>query len=98
MRHNETYENLISEERLMDGCLYRYRLLSRNENEKTFYSISAEMKSRNDTGTCAMVYDVFQTLEDAEAFFFKLVSYLATPINLPYVVEDEIVAQRKEKR
>ena len=34
--------------------------------------------------------DVFASEEKATAFFEKIVDNLATPINLPYIIEDEL--------
>ncbi len=86
----QTYVTVFSEERRKDGCFYQYRLLSRKDDNEEIYSLFAIMKTSSGEETSAMAYDVFRSLEQARAFFLRIVSFLATPINLPYVVEDEI--------
>lgn len=86
---SQTYVTVMTEKRELDGNIYQYRLLSRKDKEEEYYSISAEMICGGEE-TSSMVYDVFRSFDKARAFFARIVAYLATPINLPYVVEDEI--------
>ena len=54
------------------------------------YSIRIEMTDFSGNKTSAEICDVFSNKEKADIFFNKLVRNLATPINLVYVLEDEI--------
>ena len=49
------------------------------------------MKAKSDTsGTRSDANDLFSDLSRASGFFDKIVDNLATPIDLAYIVEDEM--------
>ncbi len=90
-------ETLIrTESREKDGINYKYAL-SLKEHKRTdcygipLYSISVEMTKR-DSGltTHSEAQDLFSDEKKAISFFEKIVDNLATPIDLAYVVEDEL--------
>ena len=84
-----------SEERCSDGVRYSYEL-SMCESRRTasfripLYSISVRMTDSRGNVTSASTNDLFADAGKAILFFNKLVSALATPIDLAYIVEDEI--------
>ena len=86
---------VMREERQADGNYYVYELMVR-EGARTadfglsLYSIRISMTDKS--GLCSQreATDVFTNPERAIEFFNKLVNNLATPIDLVYVIEDEI--------
>ena len=54
------------------------------------YSIRIEMTDEFGITTSAEICDIFSNKAKADAFFEKLVRNLATPMNLIYVLEDEM--------
>ena len=78
-----------------DGFTYKYSI---NQTESTrvasyripLYSISIKL-IRGSEMTEAETKEIFSDLGKALSFFEKLVKNLATPIDLPYIVEDEIL-------
>ncbi len=96
MRKELQSETLIrTDYREDDGNKYTYKLLMR-ENTKTasfkipLYSIKLNMTDSDGCETSAGVCDLFADLEKAVRFYERLVKHLATPIDLRYIVEDEI--------
>lgn len=85
------------EERAADGCLYTYELTMR-QGERTvdwrlpLYSVKVKMTDAEGKSSQREARDLFTCPKRARAFFDKLVRNLATPIDLGYVVEDEIRA------
>lgn len=85
-----------TEVREVDGIKYRYEL-TRRENRSVagygipLYSFAVAMEF-TDTGhrTVGNTSDLFSDSGKAMRFFDKLVSNLATPIDLAYIVEDEL--------
>lgn len=78
-----------------DGISYKYELIMRESSRVAsygmpLYSISVEMKNSDGKITTANTSDVFADPGKAIVFFEKIVKSLATPIDLPYVVEDEL--------
>lgn len=79
-----------------DGLTYRYSI---HETESTrvasykmpLYSISIKLISESGEVTEAETKEIFADLGKAFSFYQKLVRNLATPIDLPYIVEDEIL-------
>jgi len=97
MRKSETaIETLIRrEERRAEGISYAYELSMRermgvNGARIPLYSISVRMTDSRGNSTAASSNDLFADAGKAILFFDKLVSGLATPIDLAYVVEDEM--------
>ena len=78
-----------------EGAVYTYMLIM-NESNKVdsyrlpLYSISIEMTDEEGKKTNAHSPDLFADVGKALVFFRKLVDNLATPINLPYILEDEM--------
>ena len=96
MRHKEkTLETNIREEtRMQDGIIYTYTLLmSESKSFSSYriplYSIKVEMIQSDGTVTQSESNKIFADLGIATDFFEKMVKNLATPIDLPYVIEDE---------
>ena len=78
-----------------DGIGYKYELFMRESSMVAscgipLYSISVEMTQGDGKVTKAHTKDLFSDIGKATEFFEKLVNNLATPIDLPYVVEDEL--------
>ena len=93
----ETKNSAVRTEiREKDGIYYRYDLIMQESLATAsygipLYSISVEMQGENGDATKATTKEVFADAGLAINFFEKLVYNLATPIDLPYVVEDEIM-------
>ena len=83
------------EERFEDGFTYRY-ILNMEESVRVasyklpLYSITVELTDKDGNTTTADTREIFADVGKAFSFFDKLVRNLATPIDLAYVVEDEI--------
>ena len=80
---------------LSDGNEYRYSLYSRESARVAsyripLYSISVEMTDENGNETNATIGDVFSDVGKAIIFYDRIVRHLVTPLNLPYILEDEI--------
>ena len=80
-------------ERESDGAIYRYELSQRHISgfQDPLFSITVEMLRANDKTTRAKTEDAFSDSEKAISLFEKLVKSLATPIDLAYVLEDELI-------
>lgn len=81
-------------ERKQDGIAYQYDLVMRESANVVsygipLYAISVKMTQENGETTTAGTKEVFADPGKAIVFFEKLVNNLATPIDLPYIVEDE---------
>lgn len=79
-----------------DGAKYKYELITRKSTKLVcfnlpLYTIRIEMTSENGEHTKAETGELFSDVGKAISFFDKLVKYLATPIDLAYIVEDELV-------
>lgn len=83
-----------TEIREKDGATYKYELILK-ESERfasykiPLYSVSIEMNLFGST-TRARSRELFSDAEEAIIFFDRLVENLATPLNLRYIVEDEL--------
>jgi hypothetical protein len=89
-------ETVIKSERVTkDGATYCYTLLM-SESTKVasyripLYSIAIDMTDENGKKTNAHSPDLFADVGKALVFFRKLIDNLATPLNLPYILEDEM--------
>ena len=82
------------EERYSDGINYSYELsMRKSENPKidaALYSINVKMTDLRGNSTTANAKEVFTDPGHAILFFDKIVNSLATPVDLAYVVEDEL--------
>ncbi len=88
--------NVVSrEERIADGICYTYELILR-EGMRTddwrlpLYSIKISMTDAEGKESQREAIDVFTDEARASEFFERLVRNLATPIDLGYVIEDEV--------
>ena len=86
---NKIIKDLTKEK---DGILYRY-LLTESESLKVasfhmpLYSVEIHM-TINGVTTENSVNEIFSDIGKALVFFDKISEHLATPIDLPYIVED----------
>ena len=91
------YNLVKKEEKSEDGYSYTYELILR-QGERTvdyglsLYSIKISMINADGQYSEREATDLFIDYEKALEFFNKLVRNLATPIDLGYVVEDEVRA------
>lgn len=95
MQKLENKEIILRKDERFDGDdRYAYLLLRRESDFVasfgiTLYSVRVELV-RNGTSSAAEIKDVFASLDKANRFVDKLARNLATPIDLPYVLEDEM--------
>ena len=95
MKQNILDNVIIKEERQSNGISYTYELILR-EGVRTddwrlpLYSIKITMTDSDGRQSRKEATDVFTDQRKAKDFFEKLVRNLATPIDLGYVVEDEV--------
>ena len=96
MKQTENQNETIirTERREDDGNIYKYELVMRESPRIAsygipLYSISVRMNQKDGEITSASTSDVFADVGKAIDFFNKLVTNLATPIDLPYILEDE---------
>lgn len=95
-KRNKTKDTSIRTEfREKDGILYKYELKMRESLDLAsykipLYAISIEMKRESGETTNADTSELFADVGRAIVFFERLVENYATPLNLPYIVEDEI--------
>ena len=78
-----------------DGAKYCYTLIMTESNRVAsyripLYSIEIEMTDPDGNVTNAKTKDIFADVGKAIAFFRKLSENLATPLNLLYILEDEM--------
>ena len=78
-----------------DGSQYSYELHVKESPRVAsyripLYSISVRMTDPEGNTTEASLADVFSDQGKAVVFYDKLVRHLATPLNLHYILEDEI--------
>ena len=87
---------ITREERREDGLHYTYELI-RSEGKMTadwglpLYSVRISMTDDSGNKTQKEAKDIFADEGRAYKFFDMLVRNLATPIDLGYVVEDELI-------
>ena len=95
MKHKHNGTVLLKEERQDEYFLYTYELILR-EGRRTadwrlpLYSIRVTTVDSFGARNEREAIDVFTDKTKAENLFHKLVRNLATPIELGYVVEDEV--------
>ena len=78
-----------------DGIEYRYKLLmSKSKKVASYslplYSIEIDMRAKDGETTECSVENVFSDVGKAIVFYERMIKNLATPIDLPYILEDEI--------
>ena len=86
---------LFKEERSDDFNTYSYELIMRKGDSTAcwrmpLYSIKVIMTDAKGNEKSADARDVFSNLDKAREFFKKIVNNLATPIDLAYILEDEM--------
>ena len=97
MRKEKTIETKIrSDEVTKDAITYKYALVMRESARVAsfrlpLYSISVEMRRDGEVISFAEANEIFADVGKAIAFYERMVKYLATPIDLPYIVEDELI-------
>ena len=97
MKENEKTKYIRTRTLERDGIEYKYDLILKegkrtDTSEISLYSITVKMTEMGDeTTTHSEAQDLFTDEERAIRFFEKLVEYLATPIDLAYVAEDEFL-------
>ena len=94
--NQKTLGKLIKQEdRLKDGYIYSYQLTMREGRSTVdwrmpLYSIKVDMTDLEGNTTTADAKDIFSSMDKAIQLFDKIVRNLATPIDLAYIVEDEL--------
>ena len=89
-------DKIIRKEKIeSDGYCYIYELSERRGHRMAdfgvkLYSITVSMTDSNGKVRKSEAKDVFSSKRKAIEFFDKIVRNLATPIDLKYVIEDEI--------
>ena len=92
MNLQHEYDIIQKEEIESDGIFYRYLLLaSRDTNSLSLgirlYSVRVGAKI-GEKATFYQSGEIFANEKKAQDFFIKIVSGLATPVDLPYIIED----------
>lgn len=96
MRRSPVVGKIIKKELCeKDGATYSYSLIMNESNNVAsyrlpLYSVAIEMVDQDGKKTNAESHDLFADVGKALVFFRKLVDNLATPLNLPYILEDEM--------
>ena len=89
-------ESIIrNETRNIEGISYNYALVMSESNKVAsyklpLYSVEIEMTDADGNVTSASTSEIFADVGKAIVFFKKMVENLATPLNLPYIIEDEM--------
>ena len=83
------------EKRTLNGNNYSYKLFFNEGTDISsykipLYSISVEMKMDDGKETKAQTNNMFRDYHKALTFFQKLVENYCTPIDLAYIIEDEL--------
>lgn len=97
MRKTRTADTVIrTETREADGATYLYRLIMRESEAMSsyrlpLYSVEVELQTADGNKTEGEVRDAFADPGRAIVFFDMLVRNLATPIDLPYILEDSVM-------
>ena len=96
MKKQRTKDTVIRQDFREDSeNSYSYQLIMREDTRTAsykipLYSIRVNMTDAEGESTSADVKDFFADAGKAIKFYEKLVRYLATPIDLRYIVEDEM--------
>ena len=96
MKRSAIKETVIKREiREADGATYSYALIM-SESKKVasykipLYSIGIEMVDAYGNETSAQTSDLFADVGKAIVFYRRMIDNLVTPLNLPYIIEDEM--------
>lgn len=84
-----------SEIRVKDSIAYKYELIRRESKNVTsyklpLYAVAVEIESADGEIKGAETSDIFLDAGKALAFFEMIVDNLVTPIDLEYIIEDEL--------
>lgn len=96
MSKQRTFDTILrKEERSDEQNEYSYELIMREGSSTAswrvpLYSIRVNMKDAFGVSRSADTKDIFADKNKAILFFEKIVRNLATPIDLAYIVEDEM--------
>ena len=95
MKQKILHNVVMREDRQSDGFSYTYELILREgirmaDFRLPLYSIRISMTDADGNKSQREATDVFTDSTRATEFFDRLVRNLATPIDLGYVVEDEV--------
>ena len=96
MSKTVTKDTVIKKEvRKDEGSTYSYTLIMTESNKVAsykipLYSIEIEMTDPDGKITSARTKEIFADVGKAISFFRKLSENLATPLNLMYILEDEM--------
>lgn len=94
-KRTQVKEIVMKSERVeCEGSTYDYTLSVRESNKVAsyripLYSVSIKMTDKNGKETFAEAKDAFSDVGKALVFYERIIEYIATPLNLPYVLEDE---------
>ena len=97
MKREKIKTEIIKEDKIeRDGCEYRYTLECKKSMKVAsyrlpLYSVKICFKSEDGDSTECSSGELFTDVGRALVFYRRLVDNLATPIDLPYIVEDELV-------
>ena len=97
MRRNINFKAKIikTEEKFSKGFFYKYELIE-SESQRVcsfrmpLYSIRIELRDPDGKESRAATKEIFADFGKAFSFFTRLVKNLVTPIDLPYIIEDEL--------
>ena len=96
MKTKANIEYVIRSNKVEDnGISYSYSLIERCSSMMPsyglpLYSLRVLMTDSDGESTEAMAEDLFRDVNKALSFYDKIVRNLATPIDLAYVIEDEM--------
>ncbi len=96
MKKSAIKENVIKQETIStDDATYTYTLRMRESNRVAsyklpLYSVDIEMTDKEGVHTDASTKDIFSDVGKALVFFRRMADNLATPLNLPYILSDEM--------
>lgn len=96
MSNQKIYDRVLRREEKYDEFnAYSYELIMREGDaiaswRMPLYSIRVNMTDAKGVNRSADAKDIFSDINKAIDFFNKLVNNLATPIDLAYILEDEV--------
>ena len=90
----EKAKTVREEVRYENGMEYKYTLSVKISDRTAsyglaLYSVRVELIDRQGVHSEASLIDAFRSPEAAFSFFYRITSNLATPIDLPFVFEDD---------
>ena len=94
---DKTEINTVKErETVSEGAEYRYELIMKRSKRVAsyrlpLYSVRVSMTDKDGKETYAELNDIFSDIGKAIVFFNRIADNLVTPIDLPYIFEDQIL-------